>query len=164
MQVPPVLASALARGSDLLLPKLLILGVWLLALYLLAHSPAALAPARSSCRGYYPPASAELVSESKTWGKEKEVTSCSSSATKAAAWQQQVGSDSALRMFVLVALALHQVLGTSSAVMPIPCLAPSCFPSCATCPQATPCPKEGWQGCQCHNSSHGEDRRWVTWK
>lgn len=51
-----------------------------------------------------------------------------------------MGSDSALRMFVLVALALHQVLGTSSAAMPIPCLAPSCFPSPATCPQATPCP------------------------
>lgn len=71
MQVPPVPASAPARGCDLLLPKLLTLGVWLLALYLLAHSSAALAQARSSCRGYHPPASDELVSESRTWGREK---------------------------------------------------------------------------------------------
>lgn len=98
--------------------------------------------------------------------EKKEVTPCSSSATKAAAWREQVVSDSALRTFVLVALAQHQVLGTSAPAMPIPCSAPFCFPSHATCPQATPCPQEGCHGhgYWCHNGSHGEDRSWVRWK
>lgn len=166
MQVPPVLASAPARGCDLLLPKLLTPGVWLLALYLLAHSSAALAQARSSCRGYHPPASDELVSESRTWGREKRSHPMLLKCHKGSGVREQVVSDSALRTFVLVALAQHQVLGTSAPAMPIPCSAPFCFPSHATCPQATPCPQEGCHGhgYWCHNGSHGEDRSWVRWK
>lgn len=71
--------------------------------------------------------------------RNKEVTPCSSSATKAAAWWQQVGTDSAPGLFVLVALALHHVLGTSSPGMPIPCSAPPASPAVPPAP-TTPAP------------------------
>lgn len=91
--------------------------------------------------------------------RNKEVTPRSSSATKAAAWWEQVGPDSAPRMFVLVALALHPVLDTGSPVMPIPCSAPPAPPAVPPAP-TTPA-QEGSHGGQCPYGSH---RTWVTWK